>query len=289
MSVNYLKGAALGMSTLTSYTPKAPAISKYDEITFFGGTSGVALDKVYGVNGDITYADLVESANDLFQPKWTPDTYLMAEFNDSLAGGNVPGVNSEILKWLVYRLDVNSGQLKPVSEVDVSQNMWIDYTAPKDGTYQYWIFGVTKTEMSAPIKSNIEDHTYYGWFLIDVEHQTAYAFNLNQTGGGVQQGENYVEHNTNSRFHIFSRGRTNFLEGTVTAIVADDCSADTQSIELVESIREFIMSDREKIIKDNKGRVFKAFVSGYSDTDVATYSDGEFKYIDFAFKQSGVV
>lgn len=289
MSANFLKGAALGMSKITSYSPRIPSISEYDEVMFFGGANGATIDKIYGVNVDVTYADLVNSSTETFTPHWTPSTYLLAEFNNTLNGGNVPGINSEIIKWLVYRYDKNTGQLKPVSEVDVSDNEWIDYTAAKDNTYQYWIFAMTKDEMSAPMKTNMVDHEYFGWFLIDVEQNTAYAFNLNQTGGGVGQGENYVEHNTNSRFHVFSRGRTDYLEGSVTAIVSDDCTADTQSLELIEAIREFIMSDREKIVKDNKGRVFKAFVSGYQDSDVATYSDGEFKYIDFSFKQSGVV
>lgn len=289
MSANYLKGAALGMSKITAYSPKLPSISQYDEVTFFGGTAGVVIDKVYGVNGEVAYADLATSAGTDFKPKWTPSTYLMAEFNHTLNGGNVPGINSEIIKWLIYRWDTKTAQLKPVAEVDVSQNGYIDYTAARDNTYQYWIFAVTKDEISAPLKTGMVDHEYFGWFLIDVEQNTAYAFNLNQNGGGINQGENYVEHNTNSRFHVFSRGRTDYLEGSVTAIVADNCSADTQSLELVESIRNFILSDREKIIKDNKGRVFKAFTSGYQDRDVAPYSDGEFKLIDFAFKQTGEV
>lgn len=289
MSANFLKGAALGMSKITAYSPKVPDLSEYDEITFFGGSIGAIIDKVYGVNGEVTYADLAQSTDTAMRLKWTPNTYLMAEFNNTLSGGNVPGINSEIIKWLVYRWDAKNSQLKPVSEIDVSQSGFIDYTAARGDTYQYWIFATTKNEISAPLKTNMVNHEYFGWFLIDVEQNTAYAFNLNQAGGAIQQGEDYVEHETNSRFHVFSRGRKDSLEGSVTAIVADDCSADTQSLELVESIRNFILSDREKIIKDNKGRVFKAFVSGYQDSDVAPYSDGEFKFIDFAFKQTGEV
>lgn len=293
MGVNFFKGAALGMAKVTSYDSPLPEMTKYDRIEFVSewNGEGFVIDKIYGVNDPVDMEEMYRSVAKDFAPKWTPTTYLLAEFNGNLNGGNVPGIEAEIVSWSIYRYDIKKETLTLVGEVSSSKSTWNDYTASKDGKYQYWIFALTENRgirgMSSAIKTNDVVHDYFGWFLIDVEKDTAYAFNLNYNAGAVQQGEDYVEHNTNSKYHVFSRGRNNYLEGTVTAIVADDCSADTQSLEFIESIREFILSDRNKIVKDNKGRVFKAFVSGYQDSDVAPYSDGEFKFIDFSFKESG--
>ena len=293
MSANFFNGAALGMAKITSFSPTIPDMTKYDQIQFLAEDSsegGFVIDKIYGVNGVISTDEINRSISKEFAPKWTPSTYLMAEFNGNTNGGNIPGISTEIDQWLIYRYDEKDGTLTPVAKEDGHEAEWFDYGASKDNVYKYWIFATTKNgEMSSPIITNEVQHEYFGWFLIDVENKTAYAFNLNQAGGAVAQGESYVEHNTNSKYHIFSRGKKNYLEGSVSAIVADNCSADTQSLELIESIREFILSDREKIVKDNKGRVFKAFVSGYQDSDVAPYSEGEFKFIDFSFKESGEV
>ena len=281
---NYFNTAASGLAVASSHNPTVPKISVYDKVTFYA-QEGCVLDKIYGVNRILTREEIDENSTPQFSPKWEPDVYLICEFNGGISGGNVENITSKVKKWLLYRGLQGASSMKLVSVLEANETFFKDFTASKTHNYQYRLFAQTENEMSVPMDTNVVYCNYFGWFLIDEENQVAYSFGNNLEDTTISQVEDVTEYSTNKRFSVHSRGNMDYLSGSVTAVVTDNCSAQIQTVEHLEELRNFILSDCPKIVKDNKGRAFYAFVDGYTESDVFNGADGDFKYITFNFKE----
>lgn len=281
---NFFNASALGITPVTSHTQSIAKISTYDKVTFYG-QQGCVIDKVYGVNRKLSRDDLNEMATMSFSPKWEPDVYLICEFNNGISGGNIENITSKVKQWLLYRGIEGASVMNLICSLPSEESSYEDYTAAKTHNYKYRLFAQTENEMSAPMDTNDVYCDYYGWFLIDEERGICYPFEKNLNEVTTSQVEEVSEYATNSQYKIYSRGNMDFLSGSVTAIVSDDYAGETQSVGYLEEIREFILSDRPKLIKDNKGRAFRAFVDGYSESDVFVGANGDFKYVTFNFKE----
>lgn len=289
---NFYKGAFAGVAFFTSYTPFVPEPSSYDKVTFYAGNSSVGgciIDKVYGVNGTLEETDIAQNANLDFAPVWGPNVYLLAEFNNSYSGGNVTNITSPITEWQIYRGEVGQTGITQVGVVDVLEQQFIDYTALKGKDYIYYLFAANDTEISSPLLSNEVHCDYYGWYLIDVDNDIVYVFDIDVQGGQIVQEEEIEEYNTNLPYNAYSRGATNFVSGNITAWVPEDICDMSQSVDYVEQLREFIFSDRTKYLKDVKGRIFKVFTSGYTDSMITYGLKDEPRYISFDFQEIGEV
>lgn len=289
---NFYKGAFTGITFLTSYVPSIPDPSSYDKVIFYAGegeNGGCIIDKVYGINGVLSSDEINKNSDINFAPKWLSNTYLLSEFNNSYAGGNVTSITTPITEWQIYRSEENGNLLEKVGEVDVLTESFIDYTALKNNIYTYYLFGKNDVEISSPLTSEPVNCDYYGWFLIDVDNNVAYMFDLNFSGGQISQEEEISEYNTNLQYNAYSKGATNFISGNITALVMEDLCKMSQSVDYVEQLREFIFSDRKKYLKDNKGRIYNVFTSGYSDSMITYGIKDEPRYISFDFKEIGEV
>lgn len=289
---NFYKGAFTGVSFFTSYTPFVPEPSTYDKVTFYAGDSnvgGCTIDKVYGINKRLEPTDIAQNADLNFNPTWGPNVYLLAEFNNSYSGGNVYNITSPITEWQIYRGESGVDGITHVGTVDVLEHQLIDYTALKGNDYTYYLFGANATEISSPLLSNEVHCDYYGWYLIDVENDIVYVFDIDVSGGDIVQEEEIEQYNTNLRYNAYSRGATNFVSGNITAWVMDDMCEKTQDVDYIEQLREFILSDRLKYLKDVKGRIFRVFTSGYSDSMITYGLTDEPRYISFDFQECGEV
>lgn len=289
---NFYHGAIIGTAFITGYSPSIPELKEYDRITFYGGDTGKGgyiLDKVWGLNGEITETQIDANSYMGFSPKWTLDTYLLCEFSHSYSGGNVTNIDAPILNWLIYRSEEGVDVLKLIDKVDVSEKEYIDFTALKNKSYKYYLFGQNNTEISAPLITDRVDCYYHGWYLIDVENKISYMFDLNLSGGDISQVENISEYNTNLPYQAYSRGETNYIEGNIKALVMSNLCEMKQDVEVLEELKEFIFSNRLKYLKDNKGRIFKVFTSGYKDSLIEHGIKDEPRYISFDFKEIGEV
>lgn len=287
---NFLNGSFLGTAFATGYTPTIPEPTSYDEVTFYGGDAdGCIIDKVYGLNESLTKKYIDEYSNIFFKPVWSPNTYLLCEFDNNYSGGNMVSIENPISNWLIYRSDNDSSILKYIDTVEATANKYTDFTALKNKEYTYYLFGKNDVEISAPIKTKRIESYYHGWFLIDVENNISYMFDLNFSGGSITQVENISEYDTNLPYKAYSKGFTNYIEGNIKALVIDDYCNMNQSIDILEKLRELIFSDRPKYLKDNKGRIFKVFTSGYVDNVFQKGVVNEPRYISFDFKEVGEV
>lgn len=290
MMSNYIKGKAIGISSNNKIITKTAnqADIKYDTITFYGGTGGVILDKVYGTNDVLTEDIIKEYSSASKQLYWGKNAYLMCWFENTLLGGNVSSIEDPITTWTIYRLNTITNEVIKLQDVTAAQSIYHDYTALKGQTYKYWIVGSNDTEISSPLISSEVNCDYEGWFVIDPERNTVFAFNLSQSGGEIRIEENVNEYVTSNRYNLFSRGKTEYASGTITALLYEELDEFKQSTEFLTKFKEFIMSDRLKYVKDKKGRIYKAFIYGYSESEF-TQDKSVPLNITFSFKECGEV
>lgn len=289
---NFYGGAFLGIAMSTGYSPTVPELSSYDRVTFYSGdtnSGGCIIDKVYGVNQETTIDYLDRCATILFEPQWNVNCYILCEFDNNLSGGNITSITLPITNWDIYRAKAGTTLLEYIDTIDVLTNSYNDFTALKNNDYVYYIFAKNDTEISSPLETAVVHCAYDGWFLIDVENKISYLFDINFSGGDLSQINNMTEYDTNLKYKAYSKGAMDYIEGTITALVMDDYCNMTQSVDVLETIREFIFSDRLKYIKDNKGRIFNVFTSNYKDNFITNGINGEPRYITFDFKEVGEV
>lgn len=291
---NYVTGHAIGVFPSTARPEESTKVIKYDRLTFYGGETGggAIIDKVYGTNNPINQDTVIEYSALGKELYWEDGTYIMCWFEHSLNGGNVTGnVQSDIVNWAVYRTDIDIGDAIKLADVPDTSHYYTDYTALCGHTYRYWVVGSTggdPVQVTAPLVSEDVKCDYVGWFVIDPENNQVFAFNLNEEAGSVSSVENIHEYTTDGRYNVYSRGKTKFMTGTVSAILYEYIDDFKQSVEFLEKFRDLIYSTRTKYVKDRKGRIYKAFLSAYSESQFA-HDDSIPMNITFTFNECGDV
>ena len=286
---NYVTGHAIGVhSSSGSSANVSQRAVKYDTVTFYGGSNGAIIDKVYGTNDVITQETVEEYSTEGKELHWETNAYLMCWFEDTLNGGNVSSIETPVTNWNIYRIDSSAGNSIKLAEIPVGVTKYVDYTALCNHTYEYWIIGSNDTEASSPIVSDPVKCDYVGWFVIDPEKEQVFAFNLNDDGGSTTSVENVHEYTTDGQYNVYSRGNTRFMKGTVSAILYERLDDFEQSVEFLDKFRDLIYSDRVKYVKDRKGRIYKATLSGYSETQFSHDAHVPMN-ISFSFSECGSV
>lgn len=284
----FLKVNFLGMTPLMGYSPKKPEFSDYDSITFYGGDRGCIIDSVWGQNIQYNESIINKMISDGYKPVWNDSTYLLAKFNNDLNGGNITNINTEIKDWIIYRRDINEGQMEYITTIDAEQSSFIDYKALRDKSYQYYMYAQSDTELSSPISTEPVECEYYHWCLIDEDKDAVYHFQYNFSGGNLSVEESWQEYQTNSQYNTFVRGKPNYLVGSIQALVVDSVYPFSQSADFIDKFRECICNDRAKYLKDAKGHILKVFTYGFTDTGLCETDDAP-RMISFNFKECGPV
>jgi ribosomal protein L17 len=281
----------LGVTPLQSFNAVLPPPVAYDKVTYYGGTTGTTIDSIWGRNEIIDDTTLESYTLANYEPQWTLTTYILSLFDNTLDAGNIVGLTSPILSWLVFRQDPDQTQLRFLKELDVSATSYEDFRALTTKEYSYLVFGQSATELSNPLTSNAITPDHYGWFLIDADDEIPYKFNLNAVSGSNQTDGDYTEFNTNNRTNSFSRGNRNAKRSTVTAVIRDetDCTTVDQTNELLDQFNTFITSTKTKYVKDRRGRIYKVFTFGESEPQWNDSIQEQLVSVTFSYVESGDV
>jgi hypothetical protein len=126
--------------------------------------------------------------------------------------------------------------------------------------------------------------------LIDSENNTAYKFDLNSSLPDLDVEEDFTEYKTNNVYNSYSRGNTNIFKGTVRAIIKNEDSVTfEQTNEQLAALREFVLSNRTKYLKDKRNRIWKVVTWGYKESQVEEAVESQPRYCEFNFAESGSV
>jgi hypothetical protein len=177
-----------------------------------------------------------------------------------------------------------------LTKLDVSATTYRDFKALIKEEYEYYLFGQGESEISSPLVSNNIQPDYYGWFIIDEENSIAYKFDTNMSSDALTPDEDFTEYQTNAKYNAFSRGKRNAIRGSIRAIMGNiESNNIDQSNSLLSQFRDFIVSDRPKLLKDRKGRIYRIFSYGYSEQQLNDNIQEQVIVSSFSFVELGEV
>lgn len=295
----FLSGNFLGVSPLIGAIDIIPQVTQYNVFKFHGGNTGATFSKIWGKDTLLTANEINGYTLDSYvnpdlpdgESMWQafPNTYFYTSFENSLNGGNITGITYAINSWLLYRQEINSNTMEYLATLTPENITYYDFTALNNKTYTYYIFVNDSAILSNRIETLPIKSDYYGWFLVDVENNRAYHFDINLSVGNNSFKDSLTEHKTNNRTNSFSRGSSFSIEGTIEAIVSKNNKKEDiiNTNDDLKSLSEFIQSDRPKLLKTRRGELYKVFTYGYQER-LLNPSLGENIYISaFNFKEEG--
>ena len=282
----------LGTSSFKAFIPTSTSDDVYDKLTIYATGQTSIIGGLWGRNKVIT-EDTIAGYNPItYIPMWGVTTYILGLFNGSTAAGNVEGISNPITNWDLFRLDPDSTQLVHLAELDVDTVEFIDFKALLDNNVRYYLFAKNDTEISSPIISDFITVDYSGHYLIDEENEVSYRLDIETTGASSTYEGNVTEYETNNQYVTVSRGNKNILRKTVKGIIRDEDLTDSDIVQensLLEAFRSFVYSDRPKLYKDKRGRIYRVQTKDYKEPVFHEKIEEQLVYSEFTIVEVGDV
>jgi hypothetical protein len=256
----YVLGAGVGISSFESLG-RVPDKRIYTKITVYGNA---IVDKIHILDSELTNAEL-EAIDITAALTWSSHTDLLAEFENSLSGGNFLDLDIPILNWQVYRKEqggITSTLLDTISATDIQ---YIDYTAQPQKTYIYDLFAVTPTQISEPLETAAILSDFYGYFIIDPVLEIAYKFDMSTESGESAYAEDFTVYENFTQYPSFARGQRKYMSTTITGMpgTLTQDKVLSQTVDYIDALRDFIHNGNEKIFKTRKGQIYKVQTSKF--------------------------
>ena len=256
----YVLGAGVGISSFESLG-RVPDKRIYTKITVYGNA---IVDKIHILDSELTNAEL-EAIDITAALTWSSHTDLLAEFENSLSGGNFLDLDIPILNWQVYRKEqggITSTLLDTISATDIQ---YIDYTAQAQKTYIYDLFAVTPTQISEPLETAAILSDFYGYFIIDPVLEIAYKFDMSTESSESAYAEDFTVYENFTQYPSFARGQRKYMSTTITGMpgTLTQDKVLSQTVDYIDALRDFIHNGNEKIFKTRKGQIYKVQTSKF--------------------------
>jgi hypothetical protein len=250
----YLLGAGVGFDVFIALE-QVPDKRSYSKITVYGNA---ITDKINILDYELTNTEL-EAVDITDTLTWSANTDLLAEFDNSLSGGNFLDLDIPILNFQIYRRESGATTSVLLDTIDPDVIQYIDYTAQPNKTYIYDLFAVTATQISEPLETASILSDFYGYFIIDPTDGTVFKFDMAVQSSDSQYAEDLTVYDTYTQYPAFSRGQRKYLNTTITGITGTLTSDKvlTQTVDYIDELRDFIHNGNEKIFKTRKGQIYR--------------------------------
>lgn len=293
MSVSYsgtfLGIIPFGVNVFTGPTPLVPSDKTYDTITLYGPGY---IDKLHIQSVEVSQDIIDEYTLDMYAPSWGGSTILLANFEDTLAAGNVlVASGNPLVGWTITRRELGGSLAETICETDININSCIDATAQLGKTYIYDVYPITEEEVGEPLESDPITVDYYGYFLINPDDGVAYKFDLNAVSGSMTGDSGMTEYETFTERNAFSFIKKKIMRCSISAVVGtrDDNGEFSQPVETLEALANFIQNGKEKIFKTRKGQVFRGITTNYQQSVIDDNLAEQVYTVSFDFIESNDV
>jgi len=281
----FLNADFLGISYTSTPAP-IEILTKFDKLTIYG--EGV-FDRIWITNRiePSSFYDSLSLSN--YNPNFAQDTVFLAEFNNTLSAGNISSEEESVEQWKVTKRRNGTNINKLVGYVDDKTKTLKDYRVQKEQEYIYEVIPITQNTMGVPLVSPTIKTEYYGCFLIDETTGMILNFDLNLNTGNISAEDDVTEYQTYGKFNTYSQGSRNFLKGTISGIVPERLSLDTdefiQSADFVKEVQDFINNGNPKLLKTRKGDIWKVRTHSFSRSQLNEGISQQVDVISFGFSQ----
>jgi len=165
----------------------------------------------------------------------------------------------------------------PITPYSTGIFSYIDYSAQSNKKYIYYVFPETDIAVGAGMTSSEIAPVFYTDSLVDVDGTSdTYQFDLGIQSGDYQNTEDFFEYNTYGKYNTYAIGQKQFYKLTISALANSDSLHQSelgleQSVEYLESLRNFIQNGKDKYFKDKAGNVFYGITHNFK---MKVYNDG---------------
>lgn len=216
------------------------------------------------------------------------NTIFLANFENTLEAGNLTNSDLPITHYRIYRKETGEGLYTFLDEIafNPDQAIYIDYTAVNGVQYDYGVRSVSSGTEGQLIQGvGIVD--FSGWILQNESGTILYNFDIEIESGNIQTVINMHKYENNTKYPVVAFGNMNYQEGSLQTLPLSINGNDyEQSIDYLETLRNFINNGEVKILKNSKGSIWKIVTYGYSyklmDKTIEQYAT-----ISFSFTEVG--
>lgn len=236
----------------------------YNKATLYGKS---LVDYIWVKNKVDTQEEINSTLSLTYEPEWDSNTFLLANFNNTLDGGNIASVGDRILYWQIYKRKEGDATLHFVAKIPASQYSVYDFSVLNTKSYQYILFAETEEYISAPLQqSGFTNVSLWNWSLVGLtsssnssnlyyaDTNNIWTFNTELKSGAMEQNMDKYTIENFTRYPKISSGIKNYLSGSITAFLNNpNNGAYKDSVEMYNKFIEFIADENPKLLRDRKG------------------------------------
>lgn len=197
-------------------------------------------------------------------PQWDSDTMLLATYNGNLNAGNTYA-SSNVVGWIVYRLDEGSSTLKLIKNTIPSRAFLVDYTIKNMTPCQYYVFPSFENEIGSPNISSVFTAKWWDWVLIvcDKESEETYTvndiykFDLDVSTGAMTNNTTSSVLENFTKYAKIQKSKSNYWTGTLSSLLGNCANTYSDTVERMEQLKELTTDGKDKFLKDRKGNFWK--------------------------------
>ena len=274
----FMQGSFLGISFLEQVFSNPIAVL-YNKVEIFGDCK---IDKVRCLNTELTDEE-VDGLRFFDEYLWQSNVLMLAEFNNTLAAGNIQGITNPITNWEIYRKESSETVYSLLETVDLAVESYTDHRARAYRNYDYRVFAVNSTEISTPLDAPTVYTDWYHWSLTDEESGTVYLFDLDLASGQVSRVQDVTYYDSSfSKYTPRTYGERDFVEGSISATGGSIDCAEADSLDYsrtyIETLGAFINNGKNKILK-----------SRYGETWIVATNNFTYKHMDVIQRQLATI
>lgn len=231
--------------------------------------SGPSLLRYFWIRTTPIPADIfAQMGSGSYLPEWDIDTRILATFQNTLSAGNAQS-SSEVVGWLVYRLDEGTTNLQFIRMNAPERNYLVDYAAKNQVSVVYYVFPSFENEIGLPNMSESFTPNWWSWDLIvcdtygDDQYYVAetHKFDLNVTSNQMTNNTSYSMLTNFTPYAKVQASYSNYWTGTLTALLGNCGITYQDTVEQMNQIKALANDNRDKFLKDRKGNIWKVRLS----------------------------
>lgn len=269
----------------------------YNNIKIFGKQR---VDYLIQTNSVLSDEDIESTMGPEFMPDFntfSDSINIMAPYTNDIVSSVISGLTEPLIGWQIYRRDSNNSFLKKIAEVDKESLGIVDYLTANQTNYEYYVIPVTEKQLGIILKSGSVKTCWWNWCLMSIKNVSdnifipdeIWTFDNNLSSGDIISNTDKTIYQNFTQYPKFSVGESNYISGNISCLLGNvDCKTNTynETVEMMNAWKKFCISEKDMILKDRKGNMYKVVITDNS-SKFLDESSLQPSTISFSFTECG--
>lgn len=245
--------------------PQTPIAGIYTNIKLFGNA---IFDDLEGTHEIMTQQQIDDLSFTEIR-EYGVLTFLLAQFNNNLQGGNVTSLPAPIDGWIVLRKEINDAKFTKVDELEAIDLEYIDRLANSNSQYVFQFIPKTGDFLGQPMESNEVLTQFNKIILLDDKSENGYSFCLDLRLSETNIEQDITFNDVRSKFQTALIGEKEVHVGSMGFIANSNSVTELefeQDFQYMKQFEAFLLNGEEKILKFTNGYMYRVITSNVSLT-----------------------